>query len=289
MTDTISTISTVATATPTLPITTTVLLTIISAFIGTFAGAFFLNRMQNDKIKKVRELTIKSLKLFKKYKSQPFNNAANEFNTSFKIAEKRAFLVCLHKLGIPIEMPANGLFDIKEIRFSEKAIDEDEISGIIVQIDNKHCDHLFFMDVETYFTADERIKSIRNIAKKYVLEVFKQSSCDFPSKTITHPDNWTDKFSIGESNILSVFTIQTASTKYFNKPKGDTNDEQISQLVKEIEQGIWDNYLQWDYDAYQNMMAQKKSAEMVTNLFSNATIPTQDKLNSTQNNIPIEK
>jgi hypothetical protein len=41
---------------------------------------------------------------------------------------------------------------------------------------------------------------------------------------------------------------------------GKADDSKISALIKEIEVGIWDNYLFWEYEAYQNVMAQKDLA-----------------------------
>lgn len=73
----------------------------IGAIIGTYGGAFFLNYWQNRKIRKIRNIAIKALKIILEYKKKSFSNAENQFNT-LTISEKRAVIVALHKLGLPI-------------------------------------------------------------------------------------------------------------------------------------------------------------------------------------------
>jgi hypothetical protein len=240
-----------------------VLSALIGAFIGTYFGAHFINRKSENKIKKVRKMAIKALDIIKKYakKESTYCNAKDDFNNTLNIAEKRAILVCLHKLGIPIEMPVGNAFEIKKIQFLSKLIDKDELEGMKMQIDNGHCDNLFFMDVEKYFTEDTKIKTIRSIGKKFVMEVLNKSKFNSDTQTFTYPENWVDKFSYGERQMIMVFWELIRSSYFFDKQTGNSNEKNINQLILEIENGLWDGYLQWDYDAYQNMLAQRKLAE----------------------------
>ena len=60
------------------------------------------------------------------------------------IAEKRAVIVALHKVGLPIQTPVNTPFDIKNIQLSNDVIDKDLLDDEIEQIEHGHCDHLLY-------------------------------------------------------------------------------------------------------------------------------------------------
>ena len=102
----------------------------IGALIGTFFGTYFLARRQENKIDKVRNIAIKGLNIIKGYAkdNKTFSAANNEFNNKINIAEKRAILVAMHKLGIPIINTEKDTFNIKEIRFGNRTIDSIEIN-----------------------------------------------------------------------------------------------------------------------------------------------------------------
>src|SRR5215510_1350563 len=116
--------------------TNTILLSALTALIGavsgTFLGAYLINRKNESKIKKVRKTAVRGLAVIKKYakNSGTYSNSKDEFNNTLNIAEKRAILVCLHKLGIPIEMPVGNTFEIKNIQFLSNPIDKDEIEDM---------------------------------------------------------------------------------------------------------------------------------------------------------------
>lgn len=77
----------------------------IGALIGTYGGACFLQRKQEHKVKNVRLIAIKALNIFRDYSIQKkyYSDTADEFNLKLNISEKRAILVALHKLGIPLK------------------------------------------------------------------------------------------------------------------------------------------------------------------------------------------
>ena len=122
-------------------------------------------------------MAVKALNIFKGYAQQKkcYADAASEFNTKLSISEKRAVVVALHKLGVPFETPTKDTFDIKNIRFKDIAIDKDEITTMIVQINKGNCDNHFFTDIESYFTSNLRLNAVRNVGKKYVEEVHAKS------------------------------------------------------------------------------------------------------------------
>lgn len=88
---------------------------IFSAFAGTFLGAVLLNHLQKSNMRKNRGTAVKALKILKKYDTKKYGEAKSQFNIELSISEKRAVLVLLHKMGIPIQIPASNKFDIKDI------------------------------------------------------------------------------------------------------------------------------------------------------------------------------
>ena len=75
------------------------------------------------------KLAIKGLNILRKYsgKGNTYDMAEAEFNNSLSVAEKRVFIVALHKLGIPILATSFTKFDIQCIHFEKNIIDRDEI------------------------------------------------------------------------------------------------------------------------------------------------------------------
>ena len=243
----------------------------IGALIGTFGGAWFLYRRQEDKIENVRLIAIKALKIFLEYakQKQSFVEASSEFNTKINVSEKRAIVVALHKLGVPFEPPTNDILNIKRLNFKDVVIDKDEIKTMISQINKGNCDNHFYTDIESYFTSNLRLNAVRNAGKKYVKEVLANSCIDKSnSNVIINPDDWSKRLTPGELQTILVLRHQLANTDYF-LTNGNADLEKIKILIREIEIGLWDNYLFYDYDAFMNIRAQSSLANAVQNIISN--------------------
>ena len=157
---------------------------IFSAFAGTFLGAVLLNHLQKSNMRKNRGTAVKALKILKKYDTKKYGEAKSQFNIELSISEKRAVLVLLHKMGIPIQIPASNKFDIKDIEFADITIDGKEINGIIDQVKGGYCDMLIFNDVEAYFTSNIRVSAVRNTGEKYVKEVIPSLMEKYNYKTV---------------------------------------------------------------------------------------------------------
>lgn len=239
----------------------------IGALIGTYGGSYFLHWKQEKKIKNVRSMAVKALDIFKEYAQhkKSYADSANEFNTKLNVSEKRAVVVALHKIGVPFEISAKDDFDIKNLRFKDIIIDRDEIDAMIQQIEKGNCDNLFFIDIESYFTSNLRLNAVRNVGKKYVEEVQSKSRVekDAPNTIVSQPD-WHKVFSPGELQIIFVLRIQLANTAYF-LPDGNADPVKMKTLIREIEIGLWDNYLFWEYESYQNIRAQHNLANIIQN------------------------
>lgn len=237
----------------------------IGALIGTYGGSYFLHWKQEKKIRNVRSMAVKALNVFRAYAKKSYIETANEFNNKLNISEKRAVVVALHKIGIPFEISTKDDFDIKNLRLKDVIIDRDEIDAMIQQIENGNCDNLFFIDIESYFTSNLRINAVRNVGKKYVEEVQSKSRVekDAPNTIVSKP-NWHEVFSPGELQIIFVLRNQLANTAYF-LPDGSADPAKMRTLIREIEIGLWDNYLFWEYESYQNIREQHNLANIVQN------------------------
>ena len=240
----------------------------IGAIIGTYGGAFFLNYWQNRKTRRIRSIAIKALKIFLDYPKKSYTEAENQFNT-LTHSEKRAVIVALHKLGVPMGIATNEVFDIKIIHFLDRTIDKDEIKGMIAQVKQGSCDNLFYTDVESYFTANFRILAKRNAARKYVNEVLLKSTVNLQQMQMTTQQNWVEKFSFGEYKIIQAFREQVNDNYFF-----DANND--------IDLGLWDEYLCWSFEAYQNVKAQNFMTQMITAKLTEAN-------NSVSESLPFDK
>jgi hypothetical protein len=238
---------------------------LIGGLIGTYFGARFLNMREESKMQRVRDIAIKALNVIKKYAKQSYRNAENDFNTSLSITEKRMVIVALHKLGVPIGVPSNEVFNIRKVFFVNTIIEEDEINGIILQINKGFCDNLFYIDPDTYFAANYTQFAMRNAGKKYVSEVLAKSRVNVATNQLIEPIDLGTIFSLGEFKAIQVLRDQVRDQMYFDK-NGLPIKEKIESLLKDIDLGLWDMYLMWNFEAYQNVKAQNQMGQFISNL-----------------------
>ena len=238
---------------------------LIGGLIGTYFGARFLNMREESKMQRVRDIAIKALNLIKKYAKQSYRNSENDFNTSLSITEKRMVIVALHKLGVPIGVPSNEVFNIRKVFFVNTTIEEDEIDGIILQINKGFCDNLFYIDPDTYFAANYTQFAMRNAGKKYVSEVLAKSRVNVATNQLIEPIDLGTIFSLGEFKAIQVLRDQVRDQMYFDK-NGLPIKEKIESLLKDTDLGLWDMYLMWNFEAYLNVKAQNQMGQFISNL-----------------------
>jgi hypothetical protein len=174
-------------------------------------------------------------------------------------------IVALHKLGIPIGVPSNEVFNIRKVFFVNTIIEEDEINGIILQINKGFCDNLFYIDPDTYFAANYTQFAMRNAGKKYVSEVLAKSRVNVATNQLIEPIDLGTIFSLGEFKAIQVLRDQVRDQMYFDK-NGLPIKEKIESLLKDIDLGLWDMYLMWNFEAYQNVKAQNQMGQFISNL-----------------------
>ena len=243
--------------------------TALGAILGGFFGAYYNYKFLNLKYSKIRSIAIKALNIFEGYAkySQTYDMAASEFNNSLNIVEKRAVLVALCKLGIPVVQPVGDSFRIEDVKFDKKEICKDVIEIMKGQVKKGNCDSLFFSDIESYFSSNTRLLAVRAVAKKYVNDYFSKSKCDMEKMVVNYPLPLSDIFTPGEQNILNVFRARSCWTDYFDK-NGNSIPQKMEELKKEIDLGLWDTYLFWDWESYQNMQNQNNLAIAVRNMMN---------------------
>lgn len=248
-----------------------ILIPILAAVLGGWVGAFFGNKYQknkeDNKMAEVRDIAIKALNIISHYNGQSYVKAENQFNTDLTIAEKRTIIVLLHKLGIPVVVPANESFDIHRIHFADRNIDEKEIDGIKLQINQKHCDNLFFIDAEKYFGANRQYITVRDVGKRYVREVLAKSHYNSETKQTNYNPDWAKSFGLGEFLSLRYLHEQACFDILYDQ-NGNAIPEKIEQILHEIDMGLWDNYLFGNYEMYKNAKSQIEMANAFQNVFT---------------------
>lgn len=238
---------------------------LISGFIGTYFGSLWISKRQERKMSKTRLIAVKALDIIKKYsqKNKSLRSAENDFNTSLSVPEKRAIIVCLHKLGISVGVAENETFNINSVCFIDKIVDKNTIDEIINQIKNGYCDNLFYLDPESQFSTNS-LFTLRNVAKRYVTEVLPKSTLNIENNIITNNPDWYKSFSIGEMKSIMVFREQMADVLIFDN-KGNPKSDVIVSLQKDIDLGLFDSYLMWNYETYLNVKNQNKMVNNIIN------------------------
>lgn len=245
-----------------------VLVPILTAVLGGWVGAYFGNKYRKDRESHekeiVRNIAIKALNILKSYSGKSYREAEGEFNNSMSIAEKRTVVVALHKLGIPFGVPSNESFNIREVHFIDIIVNQNDINGIINQITKGYCDNLFYIDPDTYFASNFTLFALRNVGKKYVKEILAKSKVNTETNVLTEPAELGMVFSLGEYKAIQVLREQVRDQMYFDK-NGEPIKEKIDTLLKDIDLGLWDSYLMWNFENYQSVKAHIQLGQMICN------------------------
>jgi len=240
---------------------------LISGFIGTYFGSFWISKRQERKMSKTRLIAVKALNIIKKYsqKNKSLRSAENDFNTSLSVPEKRAIIVCLHKLGISVGIAVNETFNINSVCFIDKIVDKNTIDEMINQIKNGYCDNLFYLDPESQFSTNS-LFTLRNVAKRYVTEVLSKSYLKRENNisTFNCESGWEKLFTLGELKPILIFSEQVGVPLNFDD-SGKPDPNKMQSLLKDIDLGLFDSYLMWNYETYLNVKNQNKMVNNIIN------------------------
>lgn len=259
---------------------------LVGALVGTYFGARMIYYFSDKKNRAVRNIAVKALTIFNKYAKSngKYNEATDEFNKILTLTEKRTVLVSLHKAGLPIAIPETGIINIAKVTFEEKAIDKELIFEMIGQIESGNCDNFFYQDPESYFSSDYRIRALRNLGKRFVKEVVSSSKKEKDTSNIIFSQDISTIFTSGELRTLQVIRqVLFFSDDYDNQ--GNFKKERINSLIKEIEMGLWDNYLLMPAETFYSLIAQNNLNTQVSQLFS-VSLNNKPQGNATLSNNP---
>ena len=129
-----------------------------------------------------------------------------------------------------------------------------------------NCHYSKIISNSRYFTSNLRLNAVRNAGRKYVEEVHAKSYIEREKPdTIINPSDWYKQFTPGELQTILVLRTQLANTDYFSQ-NGQADAKKIKDLIREIEIGLWDNYLFYDYESFMNVRAQHNLANVVQNM-----------------------
>jgi len=159
---------------------------------------------------------------------------------------------------------------IKQFIIEKREIDKDEIEAIISQIQLGHCDQLFYIEPDNYFSENIRLKTLRYIAKRWVREVFGKSKLDRSQNpiVIVYPTNWWLGYTLGERLGIAVLRERISLDEYFDEqgfPKGDS----IKHLIADIDRGLWDSSFFWDIENYRSVTATSSLNNIISQLLNN--------------------
>jgi hypothetical protein len=69
-------------------------------------------------------------------------------------------------------------------------------------------------------------------------------------------------FTLGEFKAIQVLREQVRDQMYFDE-NGQPIKEKLDTLIKDIDMGLWDSYLMWNYEAYQSVMMQIQMGQAI--------------------------
>ncbi|EOY5690393.1 hypothetical protein ACP7OL_002551 [Salmonella enterica subsp. enterica] len=145
---------------------------IVGTIIGAAIGAWAITKLQDSKNKYPRQLLKEIISEFRGYEN--YQNAKDQFNKR-SLVEKKAVLVALKNLGIPIKINViDDRFDIDNVFFSDVLICSSDLDKMERYIELGLCDKLFFNEIDSGFhQSSPKIIRARELSVK-VLETMKR-------------------------------------------------------------------------------------------------------------------
>ena len=105
--------------------------------------------------------------------------------------------------------------------------------------------------------------AMRNAGKKYVKEILSKMVINPETKQFKEPiSDLSRVFTLGEFKAIQVLREQVRDQMYFDE-NGQPIREKLDTLIKDIDLGLWDSYLMWNYEAYQSVMMQIRMGQAI--------------------------
>lgn len=226
---------------------TTLVTTIIGTGVGAYAGALFILRKQESTNIYPRKLINNIIDSFKKYKN--FNEVNKEFNRTYSLVQKKAVLVALKNLGIPVRVNIiDDRFDIDNIIFDSSIIEDNALKEMKKYVDMGLCDNLFFKEIDSSFhNSSPKIILARKNAIK-VLETMKKQKANITAGELALQAD----LSWNQFEVINVFW----KTLMVDNIDGSNDEGKIDAAIQDVKNGIFDHLYYWDSRAYQNMYEQ---------------------------------
>lgn len=234
---------------------------IVGTIIGAAIGAWAITKLQDSKNKYPRQLLKEIISEFRGYEN--YQNAKDQFNKR-SLVEKKAVLVALKNLGVPIKINViDDRFDIDNVFFSDVSIYSPDLDKMERYIELGLCDKLFFNEIDSGFhQSSPKIIRARELSIK-VLETMKRQEPLINAGNLAKAAG----LSWNQFEVIYVFwqslsvTDDIASASSILK----YDEEKIDVAIQDVKNGIFDHLFYWDHRAFNNMNEQRSMAQNINN------------------------
>lgn len=253
------------------------IITIIATFIGAWTGAQVIIRKQELKNSYPRKLISDILVILSSYKN--YSDAQSEFN-KYSIVEKKAVVVALKNLGVPIRIGIiDDAYDIENITFDNKVVSKEFVAKMIDFVNKGLCDDLFFKEISSgFYNATPKIIFAREIAIKYLktLLIFGDALSTASLKSIIKSAD----IDFNQYQVIQVFCNTVDISDGVNN-RTHSLEEKIESAITNVKNGVFDHLFYWDFRAFDNMNSQRNVADMAFQLYQSVI---DSKTDETKNN-----
>jgi hypothetical protein len=235
---------------------------VLTAFIGTWGGAWVIIKRQEAGRKYPRQLLLEILETLKGYDT--YRLAENHFNNRSTV-EKKAVLVPLKNLGIPLRIDViDDSYDVEHVHFDDKAVDKRAIEKMCDFVKRGLCDDLFFKEIGAdFYNASPKIILARDLAIRFLDGWATQPNTATIADVMRAARVNTNQFQVIEIFYKTVDVIEN----------GNAAAAKIDAAKQNVRNGVFDHLFYWDVRAYENMNSQRTLADTVNRLAVSANTP----------------
>ncbi|EHX6289914.1 hypothetical protein K1940_001803 [Salmonella enterica subsp. enterica serovar Larochelle] len=234
---------------------------LIGTAMGAAIGALTITKLQDSKNKYPRQLLRTIISEFRGYES--YQEAVNQFNKR-SIVEKKAVLVALKNLGVPVKINIiDDRFDIDNVAFSDIPISIPDLEKMESYINLGLCDKLFFNEIDSGFhQSSPKIIRARELAIK-ILETMKRQEPSITAGNLMKAVG----ISLNQFEVVYVFWQSLDVTDDIASASGvlKYDESKINIAIQDVKNGIVDHLFYWDHRAFNNINEQRFMAQNINN------------------------